>query len=142
MKVIPVQDSETSNYDIEAIPAIFQSQMYEGMSDVLCGKRGLDSYETATRAKRSSQSGFLCTQGKVACSTNIQAEGSTYCVDDVSECPVTKLSILDAQNLATLKLEQDRRYIIRESISKVDNEKIYVAFTKSAGESNEPLQQI
>ena len=108
--------------------------------DLLCGKRGSDSYTTATRTKIDMGTmQFVCPKGLTPCSTNIDLGGSTTCVKVISDCPITDLVLLD-QDTTSYKLT-DPKYTVRLGFS-VQNP-IYLAFTKTTNDrSNAPFQSL
>lgn len=89
---------------------------------------------------------YTCPAGLTACSTNIAAEGSTYCVDaEKGElCPITELRVFDKTQFDSSDIKIDTRYVIRESSLPTDQtaKQLVIAFTRIAGQSNSPLQKL
>ena len=73
--------ANTRHIDVPSIDARFQTRLYDGMQDIMCGQRGKTSFIDATYAQAKSGS-FECPAGLTACSDGAQAvNGFTLCVD-------------------------------------------------------------
>ena len=70
--------------------------MWEKESKIVCGRRGEYSYLTATRTEMNPETKeFTCPgDDQVPCSTDPVLGGSTFCVSDINDCPITDLRIL------------------------------------------------
>ena len=116
-----------------------QTALFKDNTDGLCGFRGAKSYADATRTqKASASSDYYCPSGMLVCSDDFNKNGTTYCVDDISECPVTALFITDESNSRSFR--QNPKYVVKESAN--GHSPLYVAFTKTDDVKNSPIQSL
>ena len=86
-----------------------------------------------------SDGGFNCPSGLSPCSTNSTLGGSTLCLKDTDDCPITDLEILDLDS-DSYKITDSRYTAVKSGL--LDYNK-YVVFTTTTNErSNSPLQKL
>ena len=126
---------------IPANPAVKQAEMFDNMSQQICGKRSNYSYLNATRVDfDQSTNSFNCPDGKTACATTYN-KNATLCVTDTAECPVTELVVLPSTS--TDSRLSDSAYS-KDLSTGSSTYSLYLAFTSgdNSNFNNAPLQSI
>jgi hypothetical protein len=81
-----------------------------------------------TRVEMDSESKkFNCPDGLLACSTNSELGGSTACMKNLDDCPITDLQILDKDS--TSPILSDKDYTSRLTADDGSGIELYLSFT-------------
>ena len=124
---------------IDPNPAVWQYGLFPYVTEkVICGKRSIYSYENAVRVEMSGSveggdAAFECPKDRYPCATNTALGGTTLCVDNVANCPITVFFISDSSDTAT-------KYPTYTQILFEDGENLALYYTTGTNErSNAPI---
>ena len=101
---------------------------------VICGQRGELSFMNATRV--GSNGDYTCPDGLQACSTSEVAGDATYCVSDLSQCPLTHVMIVEANGPIVSKSGFEN---VKAPSGTIDR---YINYSRNGGESNSPITDL
>ena len=85
------------HYELLSHRSSMLKRIFPGHDEVLCGKRGPSSFQTADRTQASQN--WECPEGMQPCSSDASKPGSTFCTVSEDDFPVTYLQVSDRGNV-------------------------------------------